>query len=132
MSASASTATSSAPTSWRECRGAEGCGALRAAARLGASARAAGCGAAASPARLARRSPLTVLLSRRGQVAFITGGGSGIGFRIAEIFMRWGSAVGLRVAAVPAGSPGSPAGQSGKSSASPEAAVVMRPGRVGV
>lgn len=24
----------------------------------------------------------------RGQVAFITGGGSGIGFRIAEIFMR--------------------------------------------
>lgn len=26
----------------------------------------------------------------RGQVAFITGGGSGIGFRIAEIFMRCG------------------------------------------
>ncbi|NXO68035.1 DECR2 reductase, partial [Phainopepla nitens] len=30
-----------------------------------------------------------------GQVAFITGGGSGIGFRIAEIFMRCGSRCGL-------------------------------------
>ncbi|NXL77052.1 DECR2 reductase, partial [Leptocoma aspasia] len=30
-----------------------------------------------------------------GQVAFITGGGSGIGFRIAEIFMRCGSPCGL-------------------------------------
>lgn len=28
----------------------------------------------------------------RGRVAFITGGGSGIGFRIAEIFMRYGAA----------------------------------------
>lgn len=131
MSASASTATSSAPTSWRECRGAEGCGPPRGLSS-GRWVRGRGLRCAASPARLARRSPLTVLLSPRGQVAFITGGGSGIGFRIAEIFMRWGSAAGLRVAAVPAGSPGAPVGQSGKSSASPEAAVVMRPGRVGV
>lgn len=69
MIASRSTGTSSAPTSWRECRVGAGPGGI-------------------AVVRFGPRIPS--FPSFRGRVAFITGGGSGIGFRIAEIFMRYG------------------------------------------
>lgn len=72
--ASGSTVTSSAPTSWRECSVGAGPGSPG--------------GVRSGPFR----SSHPFVPPSRGRVAFITGGGSGIGFRIAEIFMRYGAA----------------------------------------